>query len=41
MTDDAPTSRANIVLHLDNGAEMQFSGRPFAGVRGLTKKPAN
>lgn len=31
MTDDAPTSRANIVLHLDNGAEMQFSGRPFAG----------
>ena len=31
MTDDAPTSRANIALHLDNGAEMQFSGRPFAG----------
>lgn len=31
MTDDALTSRANVVLHLDNGAEMQFSGRPFAG----------
>ncbi|MFQ9490070.1 MAG: hypothetical protein ACLR0N_03170 [Bilophila wadsworthia] len=31
MTDDTLTSRANVVLHLDNGAEMQFSGRPFAG----------
>ena len=31
MNDDALTSRANVVLHLDNGAEMQFSGRPFAG----------
>lgn len=31
MADDAFSQATNVVLHLDNGTDMQFSGRPFAG----------
>ena len=31
MEEDAFSQAANVVLHLDNGTDMRFSGRPFAG----------
>lgn len=31
MADEARTQTTNVVLHLDNGTDMQFAGRPFAG----------
>ena len=31
MNDDTLPSSATVSLHLDNGADMEFSGRPFAG----------